>query len=159
MLSCFSYVRLFATLWTVARQAPRPMGLSHARILQWVAMPSSRESSWPRDKTCVSLCFLHWQAGSLPLGPPEKPQVSACVSHSVVFNSETPWTVAHQAPLSMEFSGQECWNGLPVPFQGIFLTQGSNPGLLRSRQFTISATRKAWVSGYLSLKVMYLNFK
>ena len=27
----------------------------------------------------------------------------------------TPWTVAHQAPLSMEFSRQEYWNGLPFP--------------------------------------------
>ena len=26
------------------------------------------------------------------------------------------WTVAHQAPLSMEFSRQEYWNGLPFPF-------------------------------------------
>ena len=27
----------------------------------------------------------------------------------------TPWTVAHQAPLSMEFSRQEYWSGLPCP--------------------------------------------
>ena len=27
----------------------------------------------------------------------------------------TPWTVAHQAPLSMEFSRQESWSGLPFP--------------------------------------------
>ena len=27
----------------------------------------------------------------------------------------TPWTVAHQAPLSMEFSRQEFWSGLPFP--------------------------------------------
>ena len=27
----------------------------------------------------------------------------------------TPWTVAHQAPLSMAFPRQECWNGLPFP--------------------------------------------
>ena len=27
----------------------------------------------------------------------------------------TPWTTAHQAPLSMEFSRQEYWNGLPFP--------------------------------------------
>ena len=27
----------------------------------------------------------------------------------------TPWTVAHQAPLSMGFSRQEYWNGLPFP--------------------------------------------
>ena len=27
----------------------------------------------------------------------------------------TPWTVAHQAPLSMGFSRQEYWSGLPFP--------------------------------------------
>ena len=30
----------------------------------------------------------------------------------------TPWTVAYQAPLSMGFSRQECWNGLPFPSPG-----------------------------------------
>ena len=29
-----------------------------------------------------------------------------------------PWTVAHQAPLSMEFSMQEYWSGLPFPTPG-----------------------------------------
>ena len=35
-----------------------------------------------------------------------------------------PWTVASQAPLSMEFSKQEYWSGLPIPFPGDF----PNPG-------------------------------
>ena len=30
----------------------------------------------------------------------------------------TPWTVAHQAPLSMEFPRQEYWTGLPFPILG-----------------------------------------
>ena len=30
----------------------------------------------------------------------------------------TPWTVAHQAPLSMGSSRQEHWSGLPCPFPG-----------------------------------------
>ena len=30
----------------------------------------------------------------------------------------TPWTVAHQAPLSMEFSKQKYWSGLPFPIPG-----------------------------------------
>ena len=34
------------------------------------------------------------------------------LSHSVVSGSATPWTVALQAPLSMEFSRQEYWSGL-----------------------------------------------
>ena len=42
----------------------------------------------------------------------------------------TPWTVTHQAPLSMEFSRQEYWSGLPFLLQGIFPTQESNLSLL-----------------------------
>ena len=37
-----------------------------------------------------------------------------CVGHSVMPDSATPWTVAHQAPLSMGFSRQEYWSGLPL---------------------------------------------
>ena len=36
-----------------------------------------------------------------------------------------PWTVAHQAPLSMEFSRKEYWNGLPFPSPADL----SNPGI------------------------------
>ena len=32
--------------------------------------------------------------------------------------SETPWTVAHKAPLSMEFPRQEYWSGQPIPSLG-----------------------------------------
>ena len=55
------------------------------------------------------------------------------LSCSVVSESSTPWTVNRQAPLSMGFSRQEYWNGLPFPSPGIFLIQGSNPGLLHCR--------------------------
>ena len=44
----FSHVRLFATPWTVAH------GIFQARVLEWVAISLSRESSWPRDQTQVS---------------------------------------------------------------------------------------------------------
>ena len=37
-----------------------------------------------------------------------------CVSHSVMSNSMTPWTGAHHAPLSIGFSRQEYWSGLPL---------------------------------------------
>ena len=50
----FSCVHLFVTLYTVARQARLSMGILQARILEWVAMPSSRGSSQPRDQTQVS---------------------------------------------------------------------------------------------------------
>ena len=45
------------------------------------------------------------------------------LSHVRLF--ETPWTVAHQAPLSIEFSRQEYWSGLPFPS----LWDLPNPGI------------------------------
>ena len=39
----------------------------------------------------------------------------------------TPWTVAHQAPLSMEFSRQEYWNALPFPPPGDLPDPGIKP--------------------------------
>ena len=71
-----------------------------------------------------------------------------CVSHSVVSDSfETPWTVAHQAPLSVGFSRQEYWSGLSFPTPGIFLTQESNPHLLH------------WQASSLSLGKTYFKFE
>ena len=55
------------TPWTAAYQAPLPMGILQARILKWVAMPSSRGSSQPRNQTQVSHIagglFTVWATG------------------------------------------------------------------------------------------------
>ena len=40
----------------------------------------------------------------------------------------TPWTVAHQAPPSTEFSRQEYWSGLPFPSPGDLPNSGTEPG-------------------------------
>ena len=37
------------------------------------------------------------------------------------------WTVAHQAPLYMEFAGQECWSKLPLPTPGDLPYPGVKP--------------------------------
>ena len=47
--------------------------------------------------------------------------MSCIFSHVRLF--VTPWTAAHQAPLSMGFSRQEFWNGLPFP------PPGEDPGI------------------------------
>jgi len=39
----------------------------------------------------------------------------------------TPWTVVHQAPLSMEFSRQEDWSELPFPSPGDLPDPGIEP--------------------------------
>ena len=41
---------------------------------------------------------------------------------------QPPWTVAHQAPLSMGFSRQEYWSGLPFPPPGDLAGPGIEPG-------------------------------
>ena len=58
-----------------------------------------------------------------------------------------PWTVARQAPLSMAFSGQECWSGVPFPTLGVSSPPrdrvlGSVCPALAGGFFTTSATRK-----------------
>ena len=60
----------------------------------------------------------------------------------------TPWTVARQAPLSMEFSRQEYWSGLPFPFPGDLPDPGTEPTSVVSPElagsfFTSWARRKA----------------
>ena len=54
-----------------------------------------------------------------------------------------PWTVAHQAPLSMGFSRKEYWSGLPFLLQGIFLTQGSNPHFLLLLHWQVDSLQRA----------------
>ena len=50
-----------------------------------------------------------------------------CSVTSVVSNPATPWTVTHQAPLSMGFSSQEYWSGLPFPPPGDLPGPGIKP--------------------------------
>ena len=56
-------------------------------------------------------------------------QMCVCVVRCPVVSSATLWTVDRQAPLSMEFSRHEYWNGLPFSSPGELPDQGSNWGL------------------------------
>ena len=71
-----------------------------------------------------------------------------CLVTSVVSDSVTLWTVACQAPLSVEFSRKEYWNGLPFPPPGDLPEPGIKPMSLMSpalagRLFTTSTTWEA----------------
>ena len=65
----------------------------------------------------------------------------------------TPRTVAHQAALSVGFSRQKCWSGLPFPSSGLFLTQGLNPGLLHCTQTLYRLSHQ----GSFSVKPRYFS--
>ena len=60
--------------------------------------------------------------------------ICACQLVSYVLPFATPWTVAHQTPLSMGFSRQEYWSRQPVPSPGDLPSPRSNSGLLHCRQ-------------------------
>ena len=67
---------------------------------------------------------------------------------------EHPWTVAHQAPLSMGSPRQQYWSGLPFPPPGDLPDQGSNPCLIQvscivGRFFTIFQSLE-YVKAYFS---------
>ena len=65
-VSVLSHVGLFCDPNTAAHQAPLSMEFFQTRILEWVAISSSRASSQPRDQNSV-WCLLPWQVDSLPL--------------------------------------------------------------------------------------------
>ena len=98
-----------ATPWTLAHQVPLSMGILQARILEWVAMPSSRGSSQPRDQTHVS-CIT---GGFFTIEPPGKSKNTGMGSLSLIQGifptQELNWTrsPALQAdPLPAELPGK-----------------------------------------------------
>ena len=78
-------------------------GILQARILEWVPFPSPGDPPNPG----IEPRSPAWQVDSLPA----EPQESDSVSRSVMPDSVTPWTAAHQAHLSIEFSRQGYWSG------------------------------------------------
>ena len=67
--------------------------------------------------------------------------VLCCFSRVWLF--ATPWTVAHQAPLSMGFSRQEYWIGMPCTSPGDLPSWFRDWTCIAGRLFTIWATREA----------------
>ena len=107
MLSLFSHVQLFVSLWTVACQAPLSMGFSRQEYWSGLPFPSSGDLSNPGNKPKIPAL----QADSLPselLGKPQAgPSVSSvhllsCVRlFTFVQLCQIPWTAACQASLSI----------------------------------------------------------
>ena len=78
----------------------------------------------------VSSVWIHWF-------PESDTTMNACMHAKSLQSCPTlcdPWTVARQAPLSVGFSRQGHWGGLPALLQAIFPTQGLNPRLLQLLQ-------------------------
>ena len=72
VLSRCSHILLFAPLWTAACQAPLSMGFSKQENGSGLPCPPPKDLRNLGTEP-ASLCLWHWQAGSLPLVPLEKP--------------------------------------------------------------------------------------
>ena len=75
-------------MWPHGQQPTRLPGILQARILEWVAISFFNARKW---KMKVKLLSRVWLLAAL-------------------------WTAAYQAPPSLEFSRQEYWHGLPLPY-------------------------------------------
>ena len=92
LLSHFSCVRLCATPYTAAHQAPPSLGFSRQEHWSGLPFPSPMHESAKWNVKVKSLSHVRLYA--------------------------TPYTAAHQAPPSLGFSRQEHWSGVPLPSPG-----------------------------------------
>ena len=125
-----SRVRLLATPWTAAYQAPLSMGFSRQEYWSGVPLlspglslrspkklflpvktslvpPLTLYETWAKSSPILISWVLNWKGT----------YARACcmlIHFSYVWLSVTPWTIAHQAPLSMGFFRQEYWSGFCI---------------------------------------------
>ena len=130
-------VRLFATLWTAARQASLSFTISQGLLKALFIGAAATAAAAKSLQSCPTLCdpvdgspqgspvpgilqarTLEWVAISFSNAGKWKVEVK---SLSRVRLLVTPWTAAHQAPPSMEFSRQEYWSGVPLPSPSLHL--------------------------------------
>ena len=123
VLSC---VQLFVTLRTIACRAP--LSTEFSRQEYWSGLPFPTPGDLPdpgiKHNSCNSCTGKQILYPLSHLGIPLR-WVRICQSLSHVWLFVTPWTVVLQAHLSMEFSRQEYWGGLPFPTPGKL----SDPGI------------------------------
>ena len=84
VLSHFSHFWLFVTLWTIARQVPLSVGFSRPK--HWIGVPCPPPWDFLNPGMESLLCLLHWQAASLPLGPPRISQTRVIKSNQKSLN-------------------------------------------------------------------------
>ena len=144
-----SQVWFFVTPWTIAHQAPLSMELSWQEY--WSRLPFPTPEDLPNSG-------INPMSPAFPVSPalpggfftrPRKPRLRPLVAFMLSQFSwvcETLWTVARQTPLSLRFSRQECWSGLPCPLPGVLPDPGIEP---------TSPCLLHWQTGSLPLVPLY----
>ena len=84
-----------------------------------------------KESVLLIRCPKYWSFG-FSIGPSKNESESEVTQLRLTLCG--PWTVAHKAPLSMGFSRQEYWSGLPFPSPGDLPNPGIEPSLPHCRQ-------------------------
>ena len=115
------------TVWTTACQAPLSMGFSRQEY--WSEVPCYSPGDLPDPGIKLTSLVSPALAGRFLTTSAtwEALYLSSVQSLSRVRLFVTAWTVASQAPLSMAFSRQEYWRGLPLPPPGDLPDPGIEP--------------------------------
>ena len=129
-------------------------GILQGRIPEWVAFPSSRASSWPRDRSCVSYICLLWggflftsaifqslcESRSAEITQRQREQSKQWESESCPVVSNSLWPHGIYSPWNSprKNTGVSSISLL----QGICPTQGSNPGIPNCRQILHQLSHK-----------------
>ena len=132
------------TLWTVAWQAPLSMGILQARVLEWVVIPFSRVSFWPRDWTQVSRItgrfFTTWftreaQQSAYPQSKTKLPNVAQPAGCIIIWaSSECKQNLASFATLQCQrtfLTFNPSWNGIAFQKHLIHLPLWAPSGAIR----------------------------
>ena len=107
MLSRFSHVWLFVTLWTVACEAPLSLGFSRQEYWSVLPYPPPGESSWPRDQTCVSCIagrfFIYWVTWEALCGIQFSSVAQSCLTLYDPMICSTPGLPVHHQLLEFNY--------------------------------------------------------
>ena len=125
-----SGVPLFATPWTAAHQAPLSMEFSRQEY--WSGLPCPPPGDLPNPGAEPRSPALY--VDSLPAEPPGKPENTGVGSLSLLQQISRPRNRARVSCVAGDSSAQNTKVDSLSLLQGIFPTQGSNPGLLHCRR-------------------------
>ena len=138
--------------WTVAHQAPLSKGFSRQKYWSWLPFPS------PGDlpDTGIKSRSPALQANSLPSEPPGKPHkwVQIVCVHAYMLTHVwlfvIPWAIAHQAFLSMGFSWQKYWSGLPF-----FFSRGSSWSGIQLKSLVFPSLAGGFLTSWAAGEALY----
>ena len=144
------HVQFFVTPWTAACQAPLSLGILQTIILEWVARPSSRGSSQPRDQN-PSLPHCGWILYCL--SHQESPRILEWVAYPFCRGSSWPRSQIGVSCIAGEFFTS--WGNRKAMVM-VIVTYGSKSFCMHSFIFS---SQESYKVGFIFFNYSYLTYE